>query len=65
LQQIPAIILTTSMAEEDISHCYANGANSYIIKPSLYSDLLQVVGALRSYWKDTVKLPARQLSHEH
>lgn len=64
LQQIPAIILTTSMAEEDISHCYASGANSYIIKPSLYSELLQVVDTLRSYWKDTVKLPARQVSHE-
>jgi CheY-like chemotaxis protein len=62
---IPAIIFTTSMAEEDIAQCYASGANSYIIKPSLYSELLQVVGTLRTYWKETVKLPARPVSHEY
>lgn len=65
LSPIPAIIFTTSMAEEDIAQCYASGANSYIIKPSLYSELLQVVGTLRTYWKETVKLPARPVSHEY
>lgn len=65
LRQIPVIILTTSANQDDINHCYANGANSYIIKPSLYSELLQVVGNLRSYWVETVKLPVSQVHHEH
>ncbi|PXX92503.1 two-component system response regulator [Marinobacter vulgaris] len=59
LRQIPTIVMTTSDDEEDIRYCYDMGANSYIIKPSSYSGLLDVVSSLTSYWATTVTLPRR------
>lgn len=61
---IPTIIMTTSADDDDIRHCYDTGANSYIIKPSGYSELLDVVSSLTSYWTKTVSLPRRASCHD-
>jgi len=59
LRIIPTIVMTTSANDDDIRYCYNTGANSYIIKPSSYSELLDVVSSLTSYWTNTVSLPRR------
>lgn len=59
LRTTPTIVMTTSDDEEDIRDCYDAGANSYIVKPSSYSGLLDVVSSLTSYWTTTVTLPTR------
>ncbi|NMT62943.1 response regulator [Marinobacter orientalis] len=64
LQTIPTVVMTTSGNEDDIRHCYAAGANSYIVKPSSYSGLLDVVSSLTNYWKCTVTLPTRPEHHD-
>lgn len=64
LRRIPTVILTTSDDDEDIDFCYRAGANSYIVKPSSYSNLLTIVSVLRSYWIDTATLPTRQERHD-
>jgi len=64
LRTIPTVVLTTSSAEEDIYHCYALGANSFITKPVTFDGLVGVVRALGSYWFEIVDLPAAsQESH--
>jgi CheY-like chemotaxis protein len=40
----PVIILSTSNSEQDINYCLGNGANCYIVKPSSYSRLKDIVG---------------------
>lgn len=55
---IPVIVLTTSGNETVINRCYALGANSYIKKPINFDDLLKVVEHIKSYWMQTVLLPA-------
>jgi CheY-like chemotaxis protein len=57
LRHIPVIVLTTSNREEDISHSYAMGASSYIVKPVDFADLVEVVKTLDAYWLGTVELP--------
>lgn len=64
LRTIPTIIMTTSANEDDIRCCYEAGASSYIIKPSSYSELLDVVSSLTSYWTRTVSLPRRAECHD-
>lgn len=64
LRKIPTVIMTTSADAEDIGDCYDSGANSYIIKPSSYSELLDVVSSLTSYWATTVSLPTRPERHD-
>lgn len=64
LRAIPIIIMTTSANDDDIRYCYGTGANSYIIKPSSYSELLDAVTSLTSYWTKTVSLPRRTECHD-
>ncbi len=57
LKSLPIVILTTSTAAKDVSHCYELGVNSYMIKPANFSDLVQFAGMLHDYWFNTVQLP--------
>lgn len=57
LKRIPVIVLTTSTAAEDIAKSYDLGVNSFISKPSNYSDLVKVALQIGSYWFRTVELP--------
>jgi CheY-like chemotaxis protein len=50
LRRIPVVILTTSSAQEDIAASYDAGANSYIVKPSAFSSLVQLFDRLCGYW---------------
>jgi CheY-like chemotaxis protein len=58
LSRIPIVVLTTSSAEEDIAEAYDRGANSYIIKPSSFSTLVDAMQALERYWLEVVRLPS-------
>lgn len=58
LSRIPVVVLTTSSAEEDIAGAYDLGANSYIVKPSSFSTLVDAMQALERYWLDIVTLPS-------
>jgi CheY-like chemotaxis protein len=57
LRQIPVIVMTTSKAQEDIHNSYSLGANSFIIKPTDFTDLVSVMRGIGKYWFDIVELP--------
>lgn len=59
LKHIPVIILTSSQAEIDIVKTYDLHANSYVIKPLDFDDLLTVVRSIRDFWFKVVKLPPK------
>lgn len=63
LCHIPTVVMTTSENEDDVRFCYRAGASSYIIKPSSFSELLEIVSMLKSYWIDTVILPTEKGRH--
>jgi CheY-like chemotaxis protein len=50
LQQIPFIILTASNEVSDIRRAYALGANSYLVKPTGYGRLVDMVRSILHYW---------------
>jgi CheY-like chemotaxis protein len=60
LRLTPVIVLTTSKAEEDILRSYDLGANSFIVKPVTFNDLVTVMTDLTNYWLQIVELPAKQ-----
>ena len=64
LRAIPTIVMTTSGNEDDIRDCYNAGANSYIVKPTSYTGLLDIVSSLTNYWATTVSLPKRPERHD-
>ena len=57
LKEIPVIVLTTSVSEEDVILSYNLGANSFITKPVTFEGLVDVARTLKKYWLETVKLP--------
>ena len=57
LRKIPVVVFTTTKHEKDISKCYELGANSYIVKPASFDDLVRVVATLRNYWFVTSTYP--------
>jgi two-component system, response regulator len=57
LKRIPVIILTTSVADEDIIRAYDLGVNSFICKPSGFDKLVEVVRGIGNYWFGPVALP--------
>lgn len=56
IRSIPVIIFSTSADMEDIAHCYANGANTYIQKPLTFSKLKEVCHSIKNYWFDTAAI---------
>ncbi|MEO6927634.1 MAG: response regulator [Casimicrobiaceae bacterium] len=46
----PVVVLTSSRENRDIEESYAVGANSYIVKPVEYAELISTLSALVRYW---------------
>ena len=58
LRLIPVLVLTTSRAPKDIADAYANGANSYIVKPVDIDEFFRTVQLIEEFW-----LSLAQLAH--
>jgi CheY-like chemotaxis protein len=50
LRKIPVVVLTTSAADCDIERAYELGANSYVVKPSEFTELSKMLNDLGFYW---------------
>jgi CheY-like chemotaxis protein len=59
LRRIPAIILTTSEAPEDILRAYDLQASCYVNKPSDLETFDQMINAFQDFCLTVVKLPPR------
>ena len=57
LRSLPVVILTTSVADEDIARTYDLGAASYIAKPASLSGMVEMMKSLGKYWFEVVMLP--------
>jgi len=57
LRRLPVVVMSTSSADEDVIKTYNSGVNSFVTKPFNFNRLVEMVGTLKTYWMDTVKLP--------
>lgn len=60
LKSLPVIVLTSSEEETEVSKCYAEGANCYIVKPADFSSFLSVVKLIEDFWFSVAKLGPAQ-----
>jgi CheY-like chemotaxis protein len=58
LRRIPAVILTTSQAEQDIVGSYDMHANAYVTKPVDLEQFITVVKTIEGFWLEIVRLPS-------
>jgi DNA-binding response OmpR family regulator len=50
LQHLPVVMLSATVNPEDIKKAYGVQANSYLIKPANFEELVAMVKAVRDYW---------------
>lgn len=50
LKRLPVVVLTSSKESRDINRAYELGANSYLVKPVDFDDLLETAKTLNHYW---------------
>lgn len=58
MTSLPAVILTASDQECDTKKAYALGASSYLVKPSGFDELVDMVGGFEKYWLTLNRIPA-------
>ena len=58
-KHIPVMMLTTSSFDKDITSCYKNHVNCYIIKPVEVEAFMAVINEIESFWISIVKLPVK------
>jgi len=60
LSSIPVVILSTSANDEDIQQGYHLGASSYMIKPTEFSTLVDMMKTFNQYWFECAAIPKNQ-----
>lgn len=58
LKRLPVVILTSSKEMSDINCAYDLGANSYLVKPVGFDNLLETIKTLHYYWNSINQAPA-------
>lgn len=58
LNQLPVIVLSGSELNDDIRLAYAEGANSYLVKPLGFDSLVALIKSIASVWLGTNESPA-------
>ncbi len=61
-RRVPVVMLTSSRQTSDINRAYELGANSYLVKPVAFEDLLEMIKVLNLYWlnfNERPELPER------
>ena len=59
---IPVIVFTGLMDPASVARAYTLHANSYICKPASLDEFQYVVGLVRRFWIDVVRLPRTSLT---
>lgn len=57
LKRLPVVILTSSKERSDINLAYDLGANSYLVKPVGFDNLLETIKTLHHYWNSFNQAP--------
>jgi len=57
---IPTLVMSSSRQDLDVEKAYNLGANTYMIKPSSFEELAQIVKLAHEYWAVSVKPRAKR-----
>ena len=61
LRRLPLIVLSSSKEATDVNRAYDLGANSYLVKPVRFEQLVAVMQQFQLYWLQLAELPFWQL----
>ena len=58
LRTIPVVVLTTSIAPEDVQTCYQLHANCFLVKPVDLDAFTSTILAIEEFWLTRARLPS-------
>jgi CheY-like chemotaxis protein len=58
INDLVIIVFSSSEEQADIDRAFSLGANSYLVKSSLYDELIEVLKGLEHYWTKHNRLPS-------
>jgi CheY-like chemotaxis protein len=56
-QRLPIVMCSTSGFPPDVDRAYQLGANSFVLKPTNFSELVNTLGHLANFWLTQCRLP--------
>ncbi|PZD75395.1 Response regulator rcp1 [Acaryochloris thomasi RCC1774] len=62
LKRLLVIILTGSKEQPDLEKAYDLGVNSYLVKPGIFADLVDLMKTLHNYWLSLNEHPQLSLT---
>ena len=57
LSSLPVVVLTSSNEIRDVNLAYRLGANSFLVKPTDFDNVVELVQGLQNYWLQSSKAP--------
>ena len=58
LKRLLVVVLTSSASQVDVDRAYELGANSYMVKPVQFEDLVSLIQRFEIYWSEITRLPS-------
>jgi CheY-like chemotaxis protein len=57
LKRLLVVVLTSSNLQSDVDRAYELGANSYLVKPVEFSDMVHMIQRFEAYWSEINRRP--------
>lgn len=57
LKRLLVVVLTSSSLQADVDRAYELGANSYLVKPVEFDEMVSLLARFEAYWTELNRLP--------
>src|SRR4051794_34320668 len=64
LKRLLVVVLTSSNLQEDVDRAYELGANSYLVKPVSFDEMVHLIQRFEAYWSEINRTPSSPASPE-
>jgi len=58
LKRLLIVVLTSSHLQSDVDRAYELGANSYLVKPVEFSEMVNLIQRFEAYWTELNRIPS-------
>jgi CheY-like chemotaxis protein len=62
LKRLLVVVLTSSVLQTDVDHAYELGANSYLVKPVEFTEMVNLIQRFEVYWSEINRTPTSPAS---
>lgn len=58
LRRLLIVVLTSSNLQSDVDRAYELGANSYLVKPVAFGEMVHLIQRFEAYWSEINRMPS-------